>query len=724
MTKQSKLGSFFQTNSKNAKSKQSPNEKELNGDEASPKIVDYLQLQSGTKGEILDSNLSSSTNTINVKDQNQNISDTKKNPMIIVPTNQTLNENQHKRKSARIVESDNSESEVEDEMKTKKIKYTQKESCVTQTKSPEIKQISISAKVQGIKDAKSEEKDSNGIYYSEICRMFEQVEQTTKRLEITDITAKYFFKMMSLGSDHLTKCVYLCVNQVAPEYKGIELGVGESLLLKAIASATGKNMTAVKEEVEKCGDLGLVAKNFRTNQRTLFPMPKLTINKVFDTFYEISTSTGASSQQKKVQKITSLLVSGSDIEAKFIIRSLEGKLRIGFAEKTVLTALAQASAFYHNAESKSNPDPEKMNKYSEILKHVYTQLPNYNILVEALFTHGVEKLPLVCKLVPGIPVKPMLAFPTKSVSEVLNRFKEIEFTCEYKYDGERIQIHKCEDGKVVSFSRNSENSTEKFYDILEKFEKFTNEGVSTFVIDAEVVAWDTQSQNILPFQVLSTRKRKDTKESEITVQVCLFVFDILYLNGESMLQKSLNDRRKILWESFKVSPGEFQFAEYKNLKEVDDIQIFLDQSIADNCEGLMVKVLNGEESSYEPSKRSRNWLKVLILVACIYLFIVKKDYLDGVGDSLDLVVIGGYTGKGKRTGVYGGFLLAVYDPDQEEYQAICKIGTGFSEANLKEFKEMFEKTKIEIPKSYYSFGEAEKPDVWFEPTQVSVERYI
>ncbi len=153
---------------------------------------------------------------------------------------------------------------------------------------------------------------------------------------------------------------------------------------------------------------------------------------------------------------------------------------------------------------------------------------------------------------------------------------------------------------------------------------------------------------------------QDVEESAIKVQVCYFAFDLLYWNGESLIEQSLEERRDCLRASFTEAASTFHFATFANPSSVDDIQALLDESIRAGCEGLMVKTLRAE-SSYEPSRRSRKWLKV------------KKDYIDGLGDSLDLVVIGGYAGRGKRTGVYGGYLLACYDPDGEEYQAICKV---------------------------------------------------
>ncbi|KAI9851204.1 MAG: hypothetical protein M1838_004216 [Thelocarpon superellum] len=577
--------------------------------------------------------------------------------------------------------------------------------------------------------------------YAALCTTFSLIEMTTKRLIIMAHCSLFLRQVLRLTPADLLPTVQLMVNKLAADYAGIELGIGESLIMKAIGETTGRSLATIKADQNEIGDLGLVAAKSRSNQPTMFKPKPLTVRGVHEGLMAIATVSGNGAQSRKVAGIKKLLAAadaqlagkgkGVDItenkggpsEAKFIIRFLEGKLRLGLAEKTVLIALAQAMVA-HDVGGDGNgkvPSTEQLAQGEATLKRVYSELPNYEVIIPAMVEHGIVHLGDHCKLQPGVPLKPMLANPTKSITEVLNRFENKHFTCEYKYDGERAQIHfvspesplqypctlpsaKGQKGLSAIFSRNSEDLSKKYPDVLSKLRTWVKEDTRSFVLDCETVAWDVETKKVLPFQQLMTRKKKDVKIEDVKVKVCVFAFDILFVNGESVVRKSFRERRKLLYDAFEEVEGEFAFAKQMNTSELEEIQTFLEESVKASCEGLMVKMLDGEESGYEPSKRSRNWLKI------------KKDYLAGLGDSLDLVVLGAYYGKGKRTSVYGAFLLACYNSSTQEYETVCNIGTGFSEAVLEELHTALSEHVIDRPKPFYAHSNVAKdqPDVWFE----------
>ncbi|KAF8846362.1 ATP-dependent DNA ligase [Paxillus ammoniavirescens] len=549
--------------------------------------------------------------------------------------------------------------------------------------------------------------------YAALTKTFALIEATTKRLEKTSLLTSFFLLVIQRSAkgdtNSLLQVVYLCINKLSPDYIDVEMGIGESLLIKAISESTGRSLAVVKSDLKKEGDLGLVAMNSKAGQKTLFKPKPLTVPFVFTNLKEIALSSGHSSQAKKVSIVTKLLAACQGGEAKYIVRSLEGKLRIGNAERTVLVALAHAAVLAEKEASGKKWSTEKLTSRLEeaanIMKSVYSELPTYDLVIPALLTLGITGLRSQCKLTPGVPLKPMLAKPTKAIGEVLDRFENKRFTCEYKYDGERAQVHKLEDGTVGVFSRNSEDMSKKYPDLVEQLPHCIKPDTKSFVLDAEAVAIDKTTGKLMPFQELSKRKRKDVRVEDIQVRVCLFAFDLLYLNGESLLRRPMLERRELLQQHFQVVPGEFDFAKSSDGETTEEIQAFLEESVKDGCEGLMVKMLESDASHYEPSRRSVNWLKL------------KKDYLAGVGDSLDLVVVGGYYGKGKRTNVYGAFLLACFDADAEEYQTICKIGTGFSEEMLQTHWDTLRPLELPMPRGDIKVGGA-KPDIWFEPKVV------
>ncbi|XP_019608178.2 DNA ligase 1 isoform X3 [Rhinolophus sinicus] len=553
--------------------------------------------------------------------------------------------------------------------------------------------------------------------YLAVARTFEKIEEVSARLRMVETLSNLLRSVVALSPPDLLPIIYLSLNHLGPPQQGLELGVGDGILLKAVAQATGRQLESVRAEAAEKGDVGLVAENSRSTQRLMLPPPALTASGVFAKFRDIARLTGSASTTRKMDIIKGLFVACRHSEARFIARALSGRLRLGLAEQSVLAALSQAVSLTPpgqefppavvDAGKGKTAEARKtwLEEQGMILKQTFCEVPDLDRIVPVLLQHGLERLPEHCRLSPGVPLKPMLAHPTRGVSEVLKRFEEAAFTCEYKYDGQRAQIHVLEGGEVKIFSRNQEDNTGKYPDIISRIPKIKLPSVTSFILDTEAVAWDREKKQIQPFQVLTTRKRKEVDAAEIQVQVCLYAFDLIYLNGESLVREPLSRRRQLLRENFVEMEGEFVFATSLDTKDMDQIAEFLEQSVRDSCEGLMVKTLD-VDATYEIAKRSHNWLKL------------KKDYLDGVGDTLDLVVIGAYLGRGKRAGRYGGFLLASYDEESEELQAICKLGTGFSDEELEEHHQSLQALVLPSPRSYVRADGAVAPDHWLEPSAV------
>lgn len=513
--------------------------------------------------------------------------------------------------------------------------------------------------------------------------------------------------------------LYLIMNKLAPAHEGIELGVGDSLLVKAVAECCGITEQRIKEMYTQTGDLAEVAQNNKRKQMTLFQSPPLLACHVYHTFRNIAQTQGKDTVRRRLDIIKKLLTDAKGPEVNFIIRALQQKMRVGLAESSVLTGMGYAFALqYLGAEKVKSMSADELQGVLQLsagaLSRAYSEVPSLNAVIEAVMRNGflllVEGSSVAARhagdlsIRPGLPVKPQLATPTNGINMIFQRFDGKQFTCEYKYDGERAQIHFTKDGGFQIFSRNAETQTEKYPDLIALLPHvFDPSSVTSFIIDSEVVAVDPDSGALQAFQVLQHRGRKNIEMSDVKIPVCIFAFDILYLNGDVLLHLPLAARRDILHRTFKTQKGKMEFTSSVDSDDVEQIQKFLESSITDGCEGLMLKTLH-DDAAYTPAKRSHAWLKL------------KKDYMDGVTDTLDLVPIGAYYGKGKRTGVFGGFLVACYDAENDEFQSICKLGTGFQDEML-----------VDLTKTLQPFVQSEKPryyrtedtpDVWVKECSV------
>lgn len=545
------------------------------------------------------------------------------------------------------------------------------------------------------------------------------------RKRSTIVLTNFFRTVLYYRPEDLVPSIYFVSNKVAPDYEESELGIGDTTIIGAIGECYGRSQAQIKNDLYAgdAKDLGEVALASRMAQKMLGQPPKLLIERVFAEMKAIATAHGKDCGKLKKDKIKKMLVSCRAEEAKYIVRMLQSKLRIGILTPTLLESIAYAFVLTKPSfkgatpvgdvrKGAKKPSMESLNAELQSMldgvKQAFCEVPNFSLVTDALFAgHDGETLNSVCHMTLGIPVKPMLAKPSKGIPEVVERLAGKRFVGEYKYDGERAQIHIIDRNTIKVYSRNSENMTEKYPDVIQVVKDILTDDCQSAIIDSEVVAWDVTNSRILPFQVLSTRGRKNISVEDIKVQVCIMPFDCMLKNGESLVKKDLETRRKALKTLVKEVPGKLTFAIGRDFDELneEEIQAFLDESIAGSCEGLMLKTLN-DNATYMPSKRSLNWLKL------------KKDYIDGLGDSLDVVPIGAFFGKGKRHGAYGAFLLAIWNTEEEEFQTVCKAGTGFSDEDLKAHYEFFKDRTLQKPESTYNVDSKLKPDVWLEPVQV------
>jgi len=513
-----------------------------------------------------------------------------------------------------------------------------------------------------------------------LAETFSKMESTRKRLELTQFLVELFKKT---PNETISKIVYLLQGKLRPDFEGIELGVAEKLAIKSISKSSGIPIKKIEEEYRKGGDLGHAAtKILEQKTQTTFLVEDITVERVYETLFKIAKLEGNRSQDMKMKYISSLLNDANPLEASFILKILLGTLRLGVAENTVMDALS--ICFTSEKENR---------KILELAYNVSSDLGKVAEVVSSEGLDGIKKF----KAILFNPIRPMLAERVKSENEAIEKMGN-EFAAEYKLDGERVQIH-VEGEKVVLFSRSLENISSFYPDIIEKIPETIS--AENIILEGEAVAINENTGEFLPFQELMHRRRKYKIEKAVSqYPITINLFDILFCNNESCLDLSYSERRKKMEDIVK----ENNFVKHipmTIIKKESDIVEFFENSINAGSEGLMLKM---PDKPYQAGSRGSFWLKL------------KREYQNELGDSLDLVVIGGYFGKGRRTGNYGTLLLASYDEDEDTFTSICKVGTGFSDESLDQLYQILY-PKVTIKKNPRIDSEMEA-DVWFEPELV------
>ena len=516
--------------------------------------------------------------------------------------------------------------------------------------------------------------------FSIIAEMFEKMENTSKRIELTNILVELLKKT---PKKIIPNVVYLLQGILRPNFEGVELGVAEKLAIRSISKSSGLPIKKIENDYKNCGNLGLTASNIlKLKTQTTFTAEKITLERVYETLIKIANVEGKGSQDLKMKYISSLLNDATPIEAKFVLNILLGTLRLGIAENTVMDALS--IGFTGKKENREQVEAaynvsSDLGKVAEVIAH------------EGL--DGIKKFQISL----FNPIRPMLADRIKSEEDAIKKMPA-EFAAEYKLDGERVQIHKQVD-KIILFSRSLENITKYYPDIVENIGNSLD--VNDGIFEAEIVAINENTGEFLPFQELMHRRRKyKLKEAVLQYPITVNFFDVLYFDGKNCLGLKYSERRKILESSVKENNFAklVPIAMVKNENQIED---FLENSINSGCEGLMLKIL---DAPYRAGIRGGNWLKL------------KREYRNELGDSLDLVVIGAYFGKGRRTGRYGTLLLATYNEEKDNFPSICKVGTGFTDESLDQLYQILS-NKVILKKNPRVESEMEA-DVWFEPELV------
>ncbi|RMZ86643.1 hypothetical protein DV736_g6131, partial [Chaetothyriales sp. CBS 134916] len=618
--------------------------------------------------------------------------------------------------------------------------------------------------------------DGGDASYALLTRCFVLVNSTQSRIKIVDTLVNCLRTLIEGDPESLLPAVWLTTNSISPPYISLELGLGGSAISKALKKVCGLDGAGLKTLYDKYGDAGDVAFEAKKKQSFTLRKPKsLSIKSVYKLLVKIANSKGTGSVEQK-QKLVERLIQdarGAE-ESRYIVRTVCQHLRIGAVKTTMLIALSRAFLLSRplgaNYTLKDRIALQKLKKEElaqvwlqaeEIVKGCFARRPNYNDLVPTLLEIGVcDELMLRCGLALHTPLRPMLGSITRDLGEMLTKLQGRDFGCEYKYDGQRAQVHCDEQGHVSIFSRHLEVMTGKYPDLVALVPEIRGDGVSSFILEGEVVAVDQSTGELKTFQTLTNRAKKDVDINSIQVDVCLFAFDLMYLNGQSLLDRPFRERRGLLRSMFVEKQHRFTWVESIDATSADSETVleFFKSATDTKCEGIMVKVLDnlpnpdlaifdkgnhgsvvdapapatpskskkaakkgssikeGESekgtrrkallSTYEPDKRLDSWLKV------------KKDYSTSA-DTIDLIPVAGWHGQGRKAKWWSPILLACRDPASGSLQVVTKCISGFTDVFYKANKEKYDEDGPNTRKQKPSYIEySGYPEVWFEPQEV------
>jgi DNA ligase-1 len=512
--------------------------------------------------------------------------------------------------------------------------------------------------------------------FAELTEYFEKLDNTSSRLSLIEILAELFKKT---PASEIEKIVYLIQGRLAPFFMPIEIGMAEKTVAQALANAYELSREDVLKNYQRLGDMGLVAQQLNGKWQMANGKSKISVSEVCKILLEIANTKGNGTVEKRQILLSGLLKKLDAISAKHLVRIPLGNTRLGIGDPTVLDALATA-----RLGDKSQ---------RKLLEGAYNRTSDLGLIAKTLWDKG---LPAVqdLKLMVGYPVRSELCERLPNPQKVIEKMEVVDV--QYKYDGFRVQIHKNGD-EVRMFSRNLEEMTHMFPELTEAVRKQIK--AKTIILDSEALAYNPESEEFLPFQETTKRRRKHGIEAMAkSLPLKAFVFDILYKDGESLIDLPLTKRMEILKE---VLPEDDVLIRTKNqtVSDAKTLSLLLEDAISKGLEGLVIKKL---ESPYEAGARNFNWVKL------------KRHSSGELNDTIDCVILGYISGKGKRAAFGAGALLVgVYDQELDEFVSVSKIGTGLTDEEWREVHKRADKISLEQKPARVSSTII--PSVWIRP---------
>jgi DNA ligase 1 len=524
------------------------------------------------------------------------------------------------------------------------------------------------------------------VHYETVAAAYRDLERLSSRLALIDRLAEL---LRQTPDGVLPRVAYLCQGEIAPAFTGVEIGLADKMVTRALADGTGVALDEVRVTLRETGDLGLTAERLLEGHGAGGRPPTLEVGVVFETLHQIAAAAGTGSQGRKLELLGGLLARATPLEARYLARTVTGTLRLGVGTPTILDALALV-----HTGSRAN---------RTVLERAYNICSDLGLVAATLVHGGLGEVEAI-RVRAGNPVRPMLAQRMSSAAELLAKLGG-SCAAEYKYDGVRLQAHRTADGRVELFTRRLERVAGQFPDVVELLA--AGLGPREAILEGEVVAADPVSGELRPFQEVMHRRRKHGIAEAIDEwPVSLYCFDLLYADGEDLTRLPYPERRARLEAAVTPAPR-LRLATAARADDPDSLELFFDQAIADGCEGLLCKSLD-PAAGYQAGARGWLWIKL------------KRDYRTELSDTLDLVVVGALAGRGRRAGVYGALLLAAYDAEADLFRTVCKCGAGFSDAELAALPARLAPLVRPAEAGPPARVDARMvPDVWIEPGQVA-----